>query len=351
MRQTIGGSWLIGLMVLFIFLFAGYIILTIDYNKSIRVKNEAISLVEKYEGLNEESITLVNNYLKGTGYMTLGKCGEQDGMYGSVDLESNELEETVKGQNYYYCVKKYKGANTSYYYQLTLFYRFVLPIIGDTTRFTIKGSTSNFQAKDDSKYAKTVDGSSGGVVNNGGYTPSSYYTVRFNVNGGSTIVPTQQVEPGGRATKPQDPVRDGYTFKGWKFSGNTWNFNTPITSNMVLIADWLKNTSSNNGNGEFNVPAGYTLAGVCSKSSISSIRDFIINCGQQYGYYTSKSLIISGFPVTDGEKTTLPNIKAFVCNDYNSFAGLNYTSSQINQCTSSIDSLYSSLPQKVIYKK
>ena len=61
MRQSIGGSWLIGLMVLFILLFAGYIILTIDYNKSIRVKNEAISLVEKYEGLNGESITLVKD--------------------------------------------------------------------------------------------------------------------------------------------------------------------------------------------------------------------------------------------------------------------------------------------------
>ena len=65
MRQSIGGSWLIGLVVLFILLFAGYIILTIDYNKSIRVKNEAITLIEKYDGLNEESITLVNNYLKG----------------------------------------------------------------------------------------------------------------------------------------------------------------------------------------------------------------------------------------------------------------------------------------------
>lgn len=163
MRQSIGGSWLIGLMVLFILLFAGYIILTIDYNKSVRVKNEAINLVEKYEGLNEEAITLLNNYLKGTGYMTTGKCGEQDGMYGALSLEDNELEETVNGQNYYYCIKKYKGANTSYYYQIALFYRFNLPVLGDTSKFTIKGSTSNFQPKDDLQYAKSVDGSMGGT--------------------------------------------------------------------------------------------------------------------------------------------------------------------------------------------
>lgn len=349
MRQSIGGSWLIGLMVLFILLFAGYIILTIDYNKSIRVKNEAISLVEKYEGLNEESITLVNNYLMGAGYMTTGKCGEQEGMYGAVNLESNELEETEDNQRYYYCVKKYKGANTSYYYQLTLFYRFTLPVLGDTARFSIKGSTANFQAKDDIKYAKTVDGSTGGVNNNGG-AQEVIFTVRFNVNGGSTSIPNQQVVSGYKASKPNDPVRADYTFKGWKLGGSYYDFSRPVTGNITLVADWQKDNASNVNNEDFVVPSGYTLAGVCNKNSITSIRDFIINCGQNYGYYTSKNLIISGFPVTDGEKTSLPNIKGFACNDYSSFAGLNYTSSQINQCKSTIDSIYASLPNKVIYK-
>ena len=106
MRQSIGGSWLIGIMVLFIMIFAGYIILTIDYNKSVKVKNESISLIEKYEGLNEQSLTLLNNYLLGSGYTTTGKCGGQNytqgGMYGAVDLERPELEETDENQNYYY---------------------------------------------------------------------------------------------------------------------------------------------------------------------------------------------------------------------------------------------------------
>lgn len=240
MRQSIGGSWLIGLMVLFILLFAGYIILTIDYNKSIRVKNEAISLVEKYEGLNEESITLVNNYLMGAGYMTTGKCGEQEGMYGAVNLESNELEETEDNQRYYYCVKKYKGANTSYYYQLTLFYRFSLPVLGDTARFSIKGSTANFQAKDDVKYAKTVDGSTGGVNNNGG-AQEVVFTVRFNVNGGSTSIPNQQVVSGYKVSKPNDPIRTDYTFKGWKLGGSYYDFSRSVTGNITLVADWTFN--------------------------------------------------------------------------------------------------------------
>lgn len=239
MRQSIGGSWLIGLMVLFILLFSGYIILTMDYNKSVRVKNEAISLIEKYEGLNEESITLLNNYLNASGYRTTGTCGEKDGVYGSVDIfNSSELEETSEGQEYYYCVKKYKGANTSHYYQITLFYRFTLPVLGNMSQFTIQGSTSNFQAKDDIKYAMAVDGSIGGVDNSGS-NQDTVLTVRFNVNGGTTFIPNQQVISGNKVSKPSDPVREGYIFNGWKLGGSSYDFSSPVTGNISLVADWV----------------------------------------------------------------------------------------------------------------
>lgn len=154
MRQTIGGTWLLQLMILFILLFVGFIILTLNYSKTVKLKNEVISMVEKYDGLNEQSIGLVNNYLLTSGYAVTGSClsEEQRGIYGAFDLNSTELEEARSGEKYYYCIKKYKGANTSYYYQITLFYKFNLPVIGDTSRFTIKGTTTNFQPKDDRIY-------------------------------------------------------------------------------------------------------------------------------------------------------------------------------------------------------
>jgi len=54
MRHSIGGMWLLQLMVLFIFLFAAYIILTLNYSRTIKIKNEVVSMIEKYEGLNDE---------------------------------------------------------------------------------------------------------------------------------------------------------------------------------------------------------------------------------------------------------------------------------------------------------
>ena len=76
MRQTIGGTWIMQLMILFILLFVGFIILTLNYSKTVKVKNEVVSMFEKYEGLNEESIKLVNEFLLASGYAGMGECNK-----------------------------------------------------------------------------------------------------------------------------------------------------------------------------------------------------------------------------------------------------------------------------------
>ena len=67
------------------------------------------------------------------------------------------------------------------------------------------------------------------------------YTVSFNSNGGSSVA-SQTVSQGGRASKPQDPTRSGYTFAGWEANGGIFDFNTPINSNVTLTAKWNSNT-------------------------------------------------------------------------------------------------------------
>lgn len=356
MRRATASTWLLGLMVGFILIFVAYILMSINYSRTIRIKNDMISMIERYEGLNSTSLALVNNYLGSINHRVTGDCGSGSGFYGAPDLNSATLEPAQGGKKYFYCIKKFKGAGTSNYYQVTVFYRFNLPVVGAAGIFTVRGVTGNFQPFDDSAYAQATDGSYTSGIHSpspggggGGTTPPTTptYAVTFNLNGGIGMVSTQYIKSGNKASMPSNtPVRDGFTFNGWKLNGSAYDFNSAVTGNITLMADWQKVTSGE----EFTVPSGYVLAGACNKSSISSIKDFIINCGKHYGYYTSKSLVISGFPVTDGEKTSLPNIKAFACNDYNSFASLGYTSAQLNECTSSIDSLYNSLPQKVIYK-
>ncbi len=77
-----------------------------------------------------------------------------------------------------------------------------------------------------------------------------YYTVTFD-NG--TEKTTVKVKSGDKVSQPSDPAKDGYTFKGWYLKGaattgtssskntttaSAYNFDTPITKNITLIAGW-----------------------------------------------------------------------------------------------------------------
>ena len=65
------------------------------------------------------------------------------------------------------------------------------------------------------------------------------YTVTFDTDGGSKI-DAQEVEENGTATKPADPTKDGYTFKGWQLDGKDYDFATPVTADITLKAVWEK---------------------------------------------------------------------------------------------------------------
>ena len=65
----------------------------------------------------------------------------------------------------------------------------------------------------------------------------NYYTVSFDSNGGSAVT-AQSIEAGQKATKPADPTKDGYDFKGWTLNGSAYDFNTAVNGNITLVATW-----------------------------------------------------------------------------------------------------------------
>ena len=66
------------------------------------------------------------------------------------------------------------------------------------------------------------------------------YIVTFKSEGGSKV-DNQTIEENKTATKPADPKKDGYTFKGWYLNGKEFDFSTKITSDITLTAKWEKN--------------------------------------------------------------------------------------------------------------
>lgn len=80
--------------------------------------------------------------------------------------------------------------------------------------------------------------------------PPNTYSVTFNSMGG-TAVTAQTVTDGNKATRPDDPTKDAtttesYAFDNWytstdsgtTLSATAFDFNTPITSSIVLYAKW-----------------------------------------------------------------------------------------------------------------
>ncbi|WP_183100661.1 InlB B-repeat-containing protein [Nocardioides pelophilus] len=64
-------------------------------------------------------------------------------------------------------------------------------------------------------------------------------TVRFDPNNGDPVT-TQALDYGTPATEPADPTRTGYTFTGWHHANTRWDFTTPVTTDVTLLAWWTR---------------------------------------------------------------------------------------------------------------
>lgn len=98
-----------------------------------------------------------------------------------------------------------------------------------------------------------------------------YFTVAFVSNGGSEVV-SQLVAEGGVAFKPEEPLRERYSFGGWYIDEaltKPFSFATAITSDITLYAKWVK--------GAPEVEATYAVIGMGSTTvDISSGEDITI---------------------------------------------------------------------------
>ena len=63
------------------------------------------------------------------------------------------------------------------------------------------------------------------------------FTVSFDSNGGTDVL-NQVVYEGSKAVKPNNPTRINYTFKEWQLNGKAYDFNSPVTSSIILKAAW-----------------------------------------------------------------------------------------------------------------
>lgn len=77
---------------------------------------------------------------------------------------------------------------------------------------------------------------SGGTFNGG---VIGAYTVAFLSDGENTAPP--QIRANAPADQPADPTKEGHTFIGWYNGESEWDFETPVTTGLILTAKWQVN--------------------------------------------------------------------------------------------------------------
>ncbi len=99
-------------------------------------------------------------------------------------------------------------------------------------------------------------------------------TVSFNTAGGSELA-SRVVKCGVITTKPIDPVKIGYKFIKWNYSGQEFDFSTPITKDMTLDAIYEEKncTIVFNGNGGVDATTRVVPYGVVIENPPTSTRE------------------------------------------------------------------------------
>ena len=65
------------------------------------------------------------------------------------------------------------------------------------------------------------------------------YPVTFQSESGSEVA--SQIRANTPADQPADPTKEGYTFIGWYNGESEWDFETPVTTGLILTAKWQVN--------------------------------------------------------------------------------------------------------------
>jgi hypothetical protein len=68
MRESIGGALMLRIFLVVIVIFVVFLCVSANFARAFRVKNGVITIIEQYEGINDKSIPLVEEYISRMGY-------------------------------------------------------------------------------------------------------------------------------------------------------------------------------------------------------------------------------------------------------------------------------------------
>ncbi len=153
MREAIGNTFIVNLLLVFLGVMSALLIGSISYSKAFKVKNRIIYTIEKYGGWNVTTSSgenlvqsEVEASLKDIGYslaVATNDCKPKNGgtiVYGTPGTANSKT-------TYHYCVYEYNNAK-GHYFGVTAFMHFDLPLIGNYIEFPVYGETKSIYSID-----------------------------------------------------------------------------------------------------------------------------------------------------------------------------------------------------------
>lgn len=158
MKESIGGTWLIGIVALFIVLFSAFMAYSINYTKAFRAKNGIIDLIEQNEGYtfyngpnidNVKQEELMNDssvqakayaLVKSMGY-DYGSKSENKVVCNNDGTISDATKIDAAYQSGGYCVYRFCNSDGTYRYKVVTYVMMKFPVINFGITVPIKGET------------------------------------------------------------------------------------------------------------------------------------------------------------------------------------------------------------------
>ena len=158
MKESIGGTWLFGIVIAFIVFFTTFISFSTNYAKCFKVKDEILMSIEHYRGVNVDSVARISDYVTKIGFFSTGTCSDNSGeVSASMKNYSDWLGFDHNGgavtgaSNATYCIRRYVISSSSYgpighppsaYYQVVVFFKLDWPVFDTIFNVRIEGETS-----------------------------------------------------------------------------------------------------------------------------------------------------------------------------------------------------------------
>ena len=159
------------------------------------------------------------------------------GTWTGTDSKGNAYTMVVDAANQTVAITTVNGDVITEYNVASIYYKDFSGTVKLVVRYTTGTSTSEETLTLTYTAEGTFTGSNSLVLEKQGQSAPATYTVTFDSAEGSAV-DAQTIKQGETAQEPTAPTKEGYTFAGWYNGETLYDFATPVTGDVTLVAKW-----------------------------------------------------------------------------------------------------------------